>query len=71
MSQLRLGAGNPSWSFIMYSGYQCANCGSVRTSAFYGDHFLVCIRCDDCSHVEYRDDRDIRGEGEELASKIS
>ncbi len=43
----------------MYSGYQCANCGSVRTSAFYGDHFLVCIRCDDCSHVEYRDDRDI------------
>lgn len=43
----------------MYSGYQCANCGSIRTSAFYGDHFLVCIRCDDCSHVEYRDDRDL------------
>lgn len=36
----------------MYSGYESANRRSVRTSAFYGDHFLVCIRCDDCSHVE-------------------
>lgn len=42
----------------MYSGYQCANCGSIRTSAFYGDHFLSCIRCDDCGYSEYRDTRD-------------
>lgn len=58
MSQIRLGAGTRSWSTIMYSGYQCANCGSVRTSAFYGDHFLCCIRCDDCGYSEYRDTRD-------------
>ena len=43
----------------MQFGYQCANCGSVRTSAFYGDHSLVCIRCDECSHVEYRSGGDI------------
>lgn len=43
----------------MQLGYRCANSGSICTCAFYGDHILVCIRCDGCSHVEYRDDRDI------------
>jgi hypothetical protein len=62
MSWLQIEAGTRSWRLTMYSGYQCANCGSIRTNGFYGDHFLVCIRCDDCSHVEYRDDRDIDDE---------
>ena len=39
----------------MQSNFACTNCGGIRTNAFYGDHFLVCIRCDDCAHVEYRD----------------
>ncbi len=42
----------------MQFGYACANCGSTRTSSFHGDHHLVCVRCDECSHVEYRVGRD-------------
>lgn len=64
MSQLRIGAGSYSWSSIMFSGYQCANCGSLRTSAFQGDHFLSCIRCDECGYSEYRDSRDLDDDDE-------
>lgn len=33
---------------------RCVRSLVFRTSAFHGDHLPSCFRCDDCSHVEYR-----------------
>lgn len=43
----------------MHFGYQCANCGSYKTSSFHGDHGLTCIHCTECGYSEYRDTRDL------------
>ena len=62
MSRLRVEAGTRSWRSIMPFQYACANCGCSRTTAFYSDHFQTCIRCEDCGHVETRDDGDFEGD---------
>ena len=40
----------------------CANCGSYRTSGFYSGQFQTCVRCEDCGHVETRDDDDFEAD---------
>lgn len=62
MSWLRVEAGTRSWSLIMHFTPACANCGSHRTSGFYSGQFQTCVRCEDCGHVETRDDDDFEAD---------
>jgi hypothetical protein len=53
--------------FIMHFSLACANCGSHRTVGFYSGQFQTCVRCEDCDHVETRDDDDFEGDLAALA----
>lgn len=46
----------------MFHRYACSNCGCSRTTAFNSDQFQTCIRCDECGHIETRDDSDFDGD---------
>ena len=40
----------------------CADCDSYRTNGFYSGLHQTCVRCEDCGHVETRDDDDFEAD---------